>query len=187
MGRSRRNFLVKFKVLHNPFASLLVTALMLLIVLVPRAHAAVSAGFGDPCDPVSGSGISFLGIPPWYKYLPGKVDGSTEKQNTTIDKNTGTKVDGSCIPQLNKEGSNGGIDLVSIWLIGLAVVEILLRLAGMITVGMVIFGGFKFITSQGNSDATKNARGTIINAFIGLVITIIAAISVNFIAVLLEK
>jgi hypothetical protein len=149
-----------------------------IIAPVSRAHAVPlgSDTIGNPCTPSSSS--NFLKIPTWYQYLDGALDGGR-----VVD---GTIVDQKCVPQLHKVGNDGGIDLISIWLIGLAVIEILLRLTGLITVGMVIFGGFKYITSQGNSDATKAARGTIVNAFIGMVITIIAVISVNFVAILLK-
>lgn len=151
---------------------------MMTIVSAPLAYAESLQPIGGTCNPStdvasssSRAPVSFLGLPRWYKYLDGKWDGGDgDKQR--------------CVPQLG--GENGSVKVISIWLIALAVIEMLLMIAGIITVGMVIFGGIKYITSQGNSDETKNARGTIINAFIGLVITIIADISVNFIAKFLQ-
>jgi hypothetical protein len=141
-------------------------------ILQSRSASAATAGFiGTKCDPTPGEGGDLLGIPTWYQYLDGKWDGNED--------------DPRCVPQLNTDGQ-GGIDLASAWLIGLAIIEIMLRLAGLVAIGYVIFGGFKYITSQGSPDATKSARQTIINAFIGIVITIIAGVSVNFVAKLLQ-
>ena len=132
------------------------------------------------CEPKS----NFLGLPTWYAYLPGKIENINGKEQ--------------CTPQLKcvqKEGdanstancdSQSGIDVSKLWLIALAILELLLRLAGLIAVFMVIYGGIKYITSQGQPDATKGARQTIINAMIGIVIAVIAAVSVNFGAKLLQ-
>ena len=97
----------------------------------------------------------FLGLPTWYKYLNPEFDGS------------------KCELQANFPEDLGKI--------GLALVEILLRVGGMVAVAFVIYGGFKYITSQGEPDNTKNARQTILNAVIGLVIAILATAIVSFI------
>ena len=99
---------------------------------------------------------SFLGIPAWYKYL-----------ETTNDDS------GRCSPQVD------GLD--SLLPIGLAVLEALIRLAGLVAVIMIFFAGFKFITSQGNPDAAAAARKTAINALIGLVIVVLATSIISFI------
>jgi hypothetical protein len=66
-------------------------------------------------------------------------------------------------------------------LIGLAFVDILLHVAGLVAVGYIIWGGVQFITAQGDPGATKKARQTIINAIIGLIIALIATGVVKFI------
>lgn len=63
----------------------------------------------------------------------------------------------------------------------LAVFEILLRVGGMLAVAMVIYGGIQYMISQGEPDKTKGARTTIINAIIGLVISMSAVAIVNLI------
>ena len=65
-------------------------------------------------------------------------------------------------------------------LILLAVLDMLFIVGGMVAVVFVIIGGVQYITSQGQPENTKNARGTVINALIGLAITIIAATLVNW-------
>jgi heme/copper-type cytochrome/quinol oxidase subunit 2 len=66
--------------------------------------------------------------------------------------------------------------------IGLAILEILITLAGIVAVVMVIYASFKFVLSQGEPDKAAGARKTAINAAIGLVIVIVATRVVSFIA-----
>lgn len=105
---------------------------------------------------------SFLGLPRWYKYLTGVV---------YIDEATGTK---QCQPKMN--------GLVDIWKVVAAVVEILLRIASLLAVVFVMWGGVTYVTSQGQPDKTKQAQSTVINALIGLGISVAATAFVTFIA-----
>lgn len=97
---------------------------------------------------------SFFGLPPWYQYL------NIEPTNCSI------------VP---------GQSNVPVLVI-LGVIAIAIRLAGILAVFMIIWGGYKFIFSDGNSDQVAGARKTILNAVIGLIIVILATPLVNFIA-----
>jgi len=68
-----------------------------------------------------------------------------------------------------------------ITLILMGVLEMALRIAGLVAVAFVIYGGISYITSQGQPDKTKNAQETIINALVGLVIAMISVAVVSFI------
>jgi hypothetical protein len=94
-------------------------------------------------------------IPSWHQYLP---------------------KDGSCGIDLDKFEFPADIAPIA-----LAVVEILLRIGTFAAVAFVIYGGFQFLTSQGEPDKAAGARKTIINAVIGLVITLLATGIVAFI------
>jgi hypothetical protein len=107
-------------------------------------------------------GGSFLGFPKWYKYL---------ESQPYRDDVTGKD---SCIPKVN------GID--DIWRIVAAVIEMLTRVASLIAIGFVVYGGITYTLSQGNPDKTKQALKTIINAVVGLAIAIISTALVSFIA-----
>lgn len=98
-------------------------------------------------------GIKF--IPTWYKYL----DSST--------------VAGKCTPKVVFPDD---LDKIA-----LAFAEILLRVGAIIAVGYVIYGGFQYILSQGEADKIAGARKTIINAIIGLAISMTATGIVAFI------
>ncbi|MET0779275.1 MAG: pilin [Candidatus Saccharimonadales bacterium] len=113
--------------------------------------------FAAPC-----AGGSFLGFPKWYKY----VDGRTVAE--------GVPGAGSCAPQVTH--------LSDIWLIVAAFVEILLRIGGLLAVVFVIYGGVQYITSQGEPNKTNQARQTVINALIGLTISIGATTLLTFFA-----
>lgn len=110
--------------------------------------------FAAACKPTQG----FLGFPTWYKYLDGVKDSTT----------------GVCGPQLSA--------LSDVWLVIAALIEIMLRVAALMAVAFVIYGGVSYMTSQGEPDKTSKARHTIINALIGLVIAITAGVLVGFIA-----
>jgi cytochrome bd-type quinol oxidase subunit 2 len=61
------------------------------------------------------------------------------------------------------------------------VVNILSVVVGVAAVIMVIIGGFKFITSSGDSNNIASARNTILYAIIGLVIVVLAQVLVHFV------
>jgi hypothetical protein len=115
-----------------------------------------------PCTPANDQG--FFGLPTWYKYL----DGVNVDTYNPVD-NTITKL---CSPHLN------GIE--DIWLVALAVIDIVLRIVGLLAVAWVIWGGLQYLTSQGEPDRTKNAKDTILNALIGLVICMLSVTLINF-------
>ena len=110
--------------------------------------------FAAACPPASK-----FGIPTWYKYLDGQ------------------EVNGECQLLVNANIS----DLDSLLGIGLAVVEILLFFAGIIAVSFIIYGGFRYVLSQGEPENTKVAKDAILNAVIGLVIALLASTIVRYI------
>ncbi len=57
----------------------------------------------------------------------------------------------------------------------------LLKAIGLIAVVMLVFGGFKYIISGGDSAKVTSAKNTIIYAIIGLIIVILAYAIVNFV------
>lgn len=110
-------------------------------------------------------GGGFFGLPHWYEYLP-------------LDDKCAIKPDF----QLLGSGSDSGLLLIA-----LAIIEIGLRLAGMVAVAFVLWGGFNFITSQGEPEAAARARHTILNALIGLGIVIVSTSLVVFVGQTLSK
>ncbi|MDX2776381.1 hypothetical protein PV379_03380 [Streptomyces caniscabiei] len=66
-----------------------------------------------------------------------------------------------------------------IWKIVLNIVEFMLQLVAYISVGYIITGGFKYMTSSGSPDGMTKAKRTITNAIVGLVISIFSVAIVN--------
>ncbi|HSW66015.1 MAG TPA: pilin [Bacillota bacterium] len=110
---------------------------------------------------------TFFLIPSWYEYY-------NKAGYVSQDKYGGCIID----PQFIK---NGTLNLTSVSLLGLGILDILLRLGALLAVGYIIYAGFQYITTQGEPEKAKHALGTIINALIGLGITIVAAASVRFV------
>jgi uncharacterized membrane protein YuzA (DUF378 family) len=61
------------------------------------------------------------------------------------------------------------------------IINILSVVIGAIAVLMIIFGGFRYVTSAGSAEGTKSARQTIIYAIVGLVVVALAQIIVHFV------
>jgi hypothetical protein len=119
---------------------------------------------------------SFIGIPTWYKYL--ELDEKCRVVGPCVDKETGNVPSEGCD---EADESTVRLDVTKVVTrVALAVIDILLRLGGMVAFAFIVYSGFRFALSSGNSDQEKAARETAINALIGLVITIFAIGIVTF-------
>lgn len=61
------------------------------------------------------------------------------------------------------------------------IINIVSVVVGVVAVIMIVFGGFKYITSGGDSSNVSSAKNTIIYAIIGLVIVALAQFIVRFV------
>jgi hypothetical protein len=101
----------------------------------------------------------FTLLPPWYKGL---------------DKGCGQ---GIMSPKDYGKGLNGYI-----FKIALNIIEALLYVTGYVSLGFIIWGGFKFMIYGDNSSGVASARKTIQNAVIGLVLSIFSVAIVNVVS-----
>ena len=69
----------------------------------------------------------------------------------------------------------------------LYVINIMLGIAGVLSVLFLIIGGFWYITSAGNEETAEKGKGTAVNAIIGLVIVILSYVIVNVISGLVSN
>src|SRR5437867_8147586 len=91
---------------------------------------------------------SFFGIPSWYEYV-------YKAGHLAYNKFTG-----ACeFKELSATNPFGDLSLI-----GLGILDILLRLAGLISVAFIIYAGVLYITSQGEPEKAKRAQSTIVNA-----------------------
>ncbi|MGI6612190.1 MAG: pilin [Candidatus Nanosyncoccaceae bacterium] len=106
-----------------------------------------------------------LGIPTWYRGLI-----KEEK--------------GRCVVMSPEEAFNGPKDEAVgkyITKIVLNVADMLMRLVGLVSFGLILYSGFTYITSGGSAQRVESAKKTLRNAVIGLVIALLATAIVNLV------
>jgi hypothetical protein len=118
-----------------------------------------AAKLGDPCTLPK---HNFFFLPPWWEFLQPRYDEL-----------------GHCAVTLNNAA--GKFQLNSVWAIGLAVLDMLLRIGGFAAVISIIIAGVQYITSTGNTENATNARKRLTNSLIGLAIVLVAGGVVAFI------
>ena len=109
--------------------------------------------FANHCE-----GNVFFLLPPWYKYLNMEHDSF-----------------GSCVVA---QGFEFPMDLLPI---GIAVIEMLVRIAGFVSVIAVIASGIRYMTAQGNPEKAASARRGLYTAIAGMLIALVATALVGFI------
>jgi hypothetical protein len=106
---------------------------------------------------------TFLGLTPWYHYL----------SSSDFSSNGCAISNFTFLPTAGAGGSD-------IPLILLAIVDDLLRIAGIVAVAFVIYGGYQYVTSQGQPEKTARAQNTITDALVGVAIAVAAISIVTF-------
>ncbi len=76
------------------------------------------------------------------------------------------------------KGNGQGSDLNNVFK---TVANIMLFLVGAVAVIMLIIGGLRYVTSNGDSTAITGAKNTILYAIIGIVVAFLAFAAVNFV------
>ena len=105
---------------------------------------------------------AFFNFPTWYRGLG--VEASSNGESCVVAQN------------LFKDKELAPI----IFTIALNIIDIALRLAGLVAVGFVIWGGFHYTLAHGEPEQAKKAINIIRTALIGLVISMIATVVVSF-------
>lgn len=109
---------------------------------------------------------TFFGLLPWHHYLTKKEEPGPPG------------ADAVCTIVFNPLPANGRSDIL---LILLVIIDDLLRLAGLVAIGFIIWGGVLYLTSQGAPDQTQKAQQTLQNAIVGLVLCVLSIGLVTFI------
>ena len=108
---------------------------------------------------------SIFGIVPWYRGLLHGTDCSVT------------------LPSASSGGDKNATSISSfIIMIALNILQAGLSVAAYVTIFFIIKGGFMYMTSTGSPDGMTNAKKTITNAIIGLIIAVLSAAIVNAIA-----
>lgn len=119
---------------------------------------------GAQASPAPNCEPRFLTIPPWYRGLtdPGTCEIKDVSQMS------------------GRQEIGGGIGEFALT-VGLNVVEMLMHVAAYVAAAFIIVGGFKYMTTMGSADGNVKARKTIMNAAIGLVISMVAIAIVSYV------
>lgn len=132
---------------------------------------APAATYAEPADTPTTTNTcgdaTFLGFPAWY--------------NGLVEPGTDHKGKPSCEIKSPSDLGEDGLNKF-IWVIVSNIVVMILRAAGYASVAFIIYGGYKYMISAGSPDGMVAARKTIMNAVIGLIISLAAVAIVNTIA-----
>lgn len=140
----------------NIFKKIVIGISFIMLMAAPVATLAIPqsvAAAGPNCE------RTFLGMPPWYRGLVDPADPNCD---------------------IKPPEKVGGLSNF-IWMIVLNVIEIGLFIVGYAALFFIIYGGFLFLTGGSNPSQTEKARKTLLNAVIGLVISISAIAVVKLI------
>jgi hypothetical protein len=182
----------KSRFLTGSVILVVMTVLALNFTNVSKSYAAqtpISGGSSSSNSPTSSipavcKGGDFFGLVPWYHYLhltsrdttPGNDETATCQVCFNVLDTTSTS------PECNQGDTHSDIPLVL-----LAVIDDLLRIAGLVAIGYIFYGATQYTISQGNPDATSKAQQTVINALVGLGIALVTIGVVTFIGTQLTK
>lgn len=101
---------------------------------------------------------------------PPTIHAASSAQSGACEAIGGDMTDGKCVaggPSINKA--------VKI------IINTLSVIVGVVSVIMLIYGGFKYVTSAGDSSATKSAQNTIVYALVGLIVALLAQVIAQFV------
>jgi hypothetical protein len=140
----------------------------------------VNAATGDSCN-LKKSGL--IGIPTWYKYLQGQETETLTNKGVVSVCTVKLYGSGASSSDLSSKPVESGNALAKNFSsIGLAIVEILMRLLIYISLIWGIWGAYEIILSGGNSQGFKSGIDRIRNAAIGLIIGLLSTSIVIFVA-----
>lgn len=128
--------------------------------VIATGFSALSVASATPAAAAGGCTSNFLTLPAWYDGL----------------------LDADCkiaSPDALDPSGNGLTEFI--FRIVLNIIEIVLQLIAYLTAGFIIYGGFKYLTSAGDSNRVTSGRKIITNALIGLVISFMSIGVVNLI------
>lgn len=189
---------MKIKTLSILIISTLLSCSVLLYA--PLASASLFSGSRDAvCDgaqlqsnPSSGSSNSSSSLPPGVgsattngasgaqNLPPGVGSAATNGASTGAANSGATSVitDGTSVGSTGQCSSQAANTVNKLIKAALNILSFVIAVAAVI---MIMIGGFKFVTSQGESSNIASARNTILYAIIGLVVAALAQIIVRFV------
>lgn len=139
--------------------SYILSAMMLLTIAAP---AALPSAVVYASDSGCGGSATNSGVPNEVAGGAGTASGSGQ----TI----------TCDPSISSSDTSGAVGTLA-----QKIVNIFSIVVGAASVFMIIYGGFRYITSGGSSERIGSAKNTLIYAIVGLIIVGLAQILVHFV------
>ena len=100
---------------------------------------------------------------------------STASLSGSVSAQVSKGIDTATTSEMKGKSINGDNGLIK------TVVNVLLWAVGILSVIMIIFSGFRYITSAGDAAKTKSAQSTLIYSVVGLIVAIMAYAIVNMV------
>lgn len=110
--------------------------------------------------------------------IPVAVSAATTNIGNCVTTGTDLSADTNCSDSASSATSQDGTSIDGILTL---VVNIFSIIVGFVAVIMIIVGGLKYITSNGDSSNISGAKNTIVFAIVGLVIVALAQVIVHFV------
>ncbi|NTW61884.1 hypothetical protein HGB25_00490 [Candidatus Saccharibacteria bacterium] len=148
------------KIINKLAASLVLFSLLSGIFVSLSSPLTVSA-VADDCN------TGFLGFPSWYRGLTSPAPDCAIVSPSTLNTAPAGEAD-------------NGLSIF-IWHIVLNILEAAIVAIAYISAGFELYGGFLFITSRGKPEGAAKARQTMLDAIIGLIISLMAIGIVQFV------
>jgi hypothetical protein len=119
----------------------------------------------------------FFGLEPWYHFIPDSEIGVKKTGEAPVD-SCGIKCFNIFVQTNPNDCNQTASDIPGVIL---AVIDDLLRIAGLVAVAFILKGSFDYVGSRGNAEKTASAQSTIISALTGLAIALVAVALVSYI------
>ena len=100
---------------------------------------------------------------------------STASLSSSVSAQVSKGIDTATTSEMKGKSIDGDKGLIK------TVVNVLLWAVGVLSVIMIIFSGFRYITSAGDTSKTKSAQSTLIYSVVGLIVAIMAWAIVNMV------
>lgn len=100
---------------------------------------------------------------------------STASLSGSVSAQVSKGIDTATTSEMKGKSINGDNGLIK------TVVNVLLWAVGILSVIMIIFSGFRYITSAGDAAKTKSAQSTLTYAVVGLIVAVFAWAIVNIV------
>lgn len=124
---------------------------------------------------------NFFGLEPWYHFMPDELG----EPEVTVNGKVVVPADPCAVRCFNllvqDQPNECGQKASDVPGVILAIIDDLLRIAGLVAVAFIIVGAFQYVASRGNAERTAAAQSTIISALTGLAVSLIAVALVSFI------